>query len=131
VKKIPVVGNSRFLKTKLGVFLTIIVTQYFVFLAWIPFRVHDFEQSIFLIQKYVFLDFVWETTPKIISENTFAVGLIPLFFLLHIISYKKSNISERISKMNSVYWILFLIAIMSLIIFFFSGNAEDFIYFRF
>ena len=131
VNKIPVVGNSRFLKTKLGVFLTIIVTQYFVFLAWIPFRVHDFEQSIFLIQKYIFLDFVWETTPKIISENTFAVGLIPLFFLLHIISYKKSNISERISKMNSVYWILFLIAIMSLIIFFFSGNAEDFIYFRF
>ena len=38
--------------------------------------------------------------PKIIGENTFAVGLIGLFFVLHIISYKKSNISEKISKMN-------------------------------
>jgi alginate O-acetyltransferase complex protein AlgI len=131
VGKIPAIGNSKFLKTKMGVFLTIIITQYFVFLAWIPFRVHDFEQSMFAIQKYIFLDFAWETTPKIISENTFAVGLIGLFFVLHIISYKKSNISEKISKMNPIYWIAFLSVIISLIIFFFSGNAEDFIYFRF
>ena len=119
------------MKTKLGVFLTIIITQYFVFLAWIPFRVHDFEQSIIAMQKYVFLDFVWDTTPKIINENTFAVGLIPLFFILHIIAYKKSNISEKISNLGTGYWILFLTIIISLVIFFFSGNAEDFIYFRF
>ena len=131
VNRVPSIGNSKFLKTKLGVFLTIIITQYFVFLAWIPFRVHDFEQSIIAMQKYVFLDFVWDTTPKIINENTFAVGLIPLFFILHIIAYKKSNISEKISNLGTGYWILFLTIIISLVIFFFSGNAEDFIYFRF
>jgi hypothetical protein len=111
--------------------VSIIITQYFVFLAWIPFRVHDFEQSLYAIQKYVFLDFVWERTPEIISDNTFSFVLIPLFFLLQIIAYKKSNIPERISKMKTIYWVGFLIIIMSLILFFFSGNAEDFIYFRF
>ena len=129
--KFPILKNSRFFKTKFGVFVSIIITQYFVFLAWIPFRVHDFEQSLYAMQKYVLLDFVWERTPEIISDNTFSFVLIPLFFLLHIIAYKKSNIRERISKMKTIYWVGFLIIIMSLILFFFSGNAEDFIYFRF
>ena len=129
--KFPILKNSRFFKTKFGVFVSIIITQYFVFLAWIPFRVHDFEQSLYAIQKYIFLDFAWERTPEIISDNTFSFVLIPLFFLLHIIAYKKSNIRERISKMKTIYWVGFLIIIMSLILFFFSGNAEDFIYFRF
>ncbi len=127
----PLLSNSKFFKTKLGLFLSVLITQYFVFLAWIPFRVHDFENSLIVMQKYVLLDFVWETTPKIISENTFAFGLIPLFFILHYISYKKQNMTERISKMKIGYWIILLFLLMSLIFFFFSGNAEDFIYFKF
>ena len=130
-QRFPLLSNSKFFKTRLGLFLSVLITQYFVFLAWIPFRVHDFENSLIVMQKYVLLDFVWETTPKIISENTFAFGLIPLFFILHYISYKKQNMTERISKMKTVYWIILLFLLMSLIFFFFSGNAEDFIYFKF
>jgi alginate O-acetyltransferase complex protein AlgI len=130
-QRFPLLSNSKFFKTRLGLFLSVLITQYFVFLAWIPFRVHDFENSLIVMQKYVLLDFVWETTPKIISENTFAFGLIPLFFILHYISYKKQNMTERISKMKIGYWIILLFLLMSLIFFFFSGNAEDFIYFKF
>tara|TARA_B110001454_G_C12705230_1_gene428283 strand:+ start:408 stop:1880 length:1473 start_codon:yes stop_codon:yes gene_type:complete len=130
-QRFPLLSNSKFFKTRLGLFLSVLITQYFVFLAWIPFRVHDFENSLIVMQKYILLDFVWETTPKIISENTFAFGLIPLFFILHYISYKKQNMPERISKMKTVYWIILLFSLMSLIFFFFSGNAEDFIYFKF
>ena len=130
-QRFPLLSNSKFFKTRLGLFLSVLITQYFVFLAWIPFRVHDFENSLIVMQKYILLDFVWETTPKIISENTFAFGLIPLFFILHYISYKKQNMTERISKMKTVYWIILLFSLMSLIFFFFSGNAEDFIYFKF
>jgi alginate O-acetyltransferase complex protein AlgI len=130
-QRFPLLSNSKFFKTRLGLFLSVLITQYFVFLAWIPFRVHDFENSLIVMQKYILLDFVWETTPKIISDNTFAFGLIPLFFILHYISYKKQNMTERISKMKTVYWIILLFSLMSLIFFFFSGNAEDFIYFKF
>ena len=130
-QKFPSLNKLKILKTKWGKLLTIIITQYFIFLAWIPFRVHDFETSLVVIQKYILLDFVWETTPKVISDNTFAFSLIPMFFILHYISYKKQNMTERISKMRTIYWIIILFSIMSMIFFFFSGNAEDFIYFKF
>ena len=39
--KFPKLANNIFFRTKTGKIFSILVTQYFVFLAWIPFRVHD------------------------------------------------------------------------------------------
>ena len=57
--------------------------------------------------------------------------LIILFIILHIISFKQKNLPEKIASYKPVYWILFLVVIITLILFFNSGNPEDFIYFKF
>jgi len=55
--KFPKLSIHPFFKTKIGKIFSILVTQYLIFLAWIPFRVRDFDQAIYSMQKYIFFDF--------------------------------------------------------------------------
>ena len=123
--------NTSFFKSKLGKIISIILTQYFVFLAWISFRVPDTEQMLYSMQKYLIFDFHLSSTIDIVMHNRFEVALIAFFLILHFVSYKQQNLSELIAKTRLTYWILFLLAVMILIFFFFEGKPEDFIYFQF
>lgn len=125
------IDKNSILKTRVGKIISITITQYFVFLAWIAFRVHDTEHMFYAIQKYLIFDFQFISSFDLIMHNRFEVGLIGLFLILHFTSYKQQNLQEVISKLRFSYWILFLIIIMSLIFFFFEGKPEDFIYFQF
>jgi alginate O-acetyltransferase complex protein AlgI len=131
LNNIPGSKLPSFFKTKLGKILAILITQYFVFLAWIPFRVRDFDAMIYSMSKYVFLDFEIISTSEFILSHIFPIFLIFLFIILNFISYKKGNIYEIISNLNLKYWFLFIVGIATTIIFFFDGNPEDFIYFKF
>ena len=53
------------------------------------------------------------------------------FIILHYISYRKENLIKIIANLKLKYWGIILAVILSLIIFFFDGNPEDFVYFRF
>ena len=55
--KFPGIKIHPFFKSRIGKIVSILVTQYFVFLAWIPFRVGDTDQMLYAIQKYIFIDF--------------------------------------------------------------------------
>jgi len=105
--------------------------QYFVFLAWIPFRVSDVDHMLYSVQKYIFFDFQISEFMNLNSLHKFSIALMLIFLILNYISYKKYNLHKKISKLKTSYWILFLIIIMGLIIFFFDGNPEDFIYSKF
>ncbi len=129
--KVPVLKNNLFFKTKIGKIISIIITQYLVFLTWIAFRVQDYESLMYSMEKYVLIDFATEKTIEIISTNKFAVFLIGLFFFLHFISYRNPNLVEKISGFKLSYWFIFLLSTVLLILFFYSGNPEDFIYFQF
>jgi len=129
--KFPKLKGHHFFKTRLGMFISIFITQYLVFLAWIPFRVRGVEDMFYSMNKFVILDFEIIETLRVISDNKFAVGVLILFMILHLISYQKGNIPERISNLPIRYWFVFLVVIMGLIFFFFDGNPEDFIYFQF
>jgi len=129
--KFPRLGKHTFFRTKLGIFISIFITQYLVFLAWISFRVRDFDDLLYSMQKYVILDFQTTQTIQVILDNRFEVALIVFFIILHYISYKKVNLPEKIAQYKIRYWILFLICIMLLIFFFYDGSAEGFIYFQF
>ncbi|AJW71828.1 MBOAT family O-acyltransferase [Nitrosopumilus adriaticus] len=131
LNKFPILKNNSFFKSKIGKIVSISVTQYFVFLAWIPFRVHDVDSMMYSIEKYVLIDFQLISLFTTASQHRFAIGLIILFVILNFITFKKPNLVESISNMRLSYWILILIIIMSSILFFFDGNPEDFIYFRF
>jgi len=123
-------SKLSFFKTKPGKIIAIIITQYFVFLAWIPFRVQDTNMMLYAMEKYLFFDFQIEQFQNTLSANLFPTILIALFIILNFVSYKK-NLVEKISNLNLTTWILFLSIVMMLIFFFFDGNPEDFIYFKF
>lgn len=129
--RFPKVANNSFFKSRIGKITSIIVIQYLVFLAWIPFRVSDVDHLLYSIQKYVFFDFQVSEIMNLNSLHKISIGLMIIFLVLNYVSYKKYNLHEIIYRLKTSYWILFLTTVMILIVFFFDGNPEDFIYFRF
>ena len=129
--KIPFLKNHSFFKTKLGIVFSIFVTQYLIFLTWIAFRVHDFNDLLYSMQKYVILDFAIKNTSEIILTHKLEVVLIVVFFILNYISYRSPNIRETIAQWSIWKWSLVLLGIALLILFFYDGHPKDFIYFKF
>ena len=121
----------RFFLTSYGKIISILVMQYFVFLAWIPFRVRDFDFMIYSMQKYLLFDFNITNTLDFISTQKLPLFLTMTFFILHFYSYRKTNLPESISNLKLRYWTIFLILIISSILFFYDGIPENFIYFQF
>ena len=129
-KKNPAFAAHKFFKSKAGKILSILGTQYLVFLAWLAFRIHDTNYMLHSMQKYVILDFQTLNTIGLLKAHKLELVLIILFVFLHIISFKKQNLREIISS-NTLYLTSFVIGVTLLILFFFDGNTEDFIYFKF
>lgn len=129
--KFPVLVNNHFFKSRIGKIISILVTQYFVFLAWIPFRVQDVDNMIYSMNKFILIDLQLYDVFNIISEHKLPVLFLILFIILHFISYRKENIVKRISDFKIKYWIVVLTIIALGISFTYSINSQDFIYFRF
>jgi len=128
--KFPDLKENKFLKSKSGKLISIFITQYFIFLAWIAFRVQDTNAMIYAMQKYVFLDLETSNTIEFILIHKISVGILGLFIILNFILYKK-NIKEIISNLKLRYWILILSIPISLILLFYDATPNDFIYFQF
>ncbi len=129
--KFPFLNNCAFFKTKIGIIISIIITQYFIFLAWIPFRAHNLEDILYSMQKYIIFDFDFSNALDFVLLHKFALSFVLGFVILHFISFKKQNIVKIISNFRLRYWILFLTTIMLLIFLFYGGEQINFVYFRF
>jgi D-alanyl-lipoteichoic acid acyltransferase DltB (MBOAT superfamily) len=129
--KFPNLKIHPFFKSKIGKIISIAITQYFVFLAWIPFRVPDIDGALYAINKFLFLDFLYTETFQIIITNRTPIIILILFFVFNFISYSKPNLWQKISDLKTGYWFLFLTITMLFILLFYDGNPENFIYFRF
>ena len=123
--------GTGFFGTKIGRISSILITQYLVFLTWIAFRVKDTNDMIYSMSKYVILDLQITDTITFVTSHKFPIIIMGIFIILHLISYKKTNLCEQFSNLKSLYWIAFLAGSMILIFFFFDGNPENFIYFQF
>jgi alginate O-acetyltransferase complex protein AlgI len=131
LNKFPHLKIHSFFKSRFGKIISILITQYFVFLAWIPFRVSDFDSMLYVLSKYVFLDFAISGTMEFISINKFPIFLIFSFIILNYLSYRNGNLQKKISESSSLIWFLCLVVIFSLILFFYDGYPDNFIYFQF
>ena len=127
----PFFANHNFFKSRIGILFSVLVTQYFVFLAWITFRVHDTKDMIYSISKYVVLDFQTVNTMNIILQHKIPILIMVLFVLFHIIILRKINLIEKISNIKLRWWFVFLISIMTIILLLYDGEPRDFIYFKF
>jgi len=130
-RKCPQISQHSFFQKNIGKFFSIIITQYFIFLAFLSFRVTEFDHIWYSMQKYVFLDFATEQFIELVSLNQFPVILIIVFFILNFVSYKHGNLQNAISRIKLRYWFSFLGSILMLVLIFETGPAQDFIYFKF
>ena len=130
-KKVPWFSNNNFFKTRLGKIISISIMQYFVFLAWIPFRVHDTNHMIYAMEKFILLEIEFTNIIPYLLVHKWPVAFIFGFIILHFITYKKPNFVEKISNLSLKWWTIFLTVIITSIIFTFNGDPQDFIYFRF
>ena len=130
-RKFPYFSNHSFFNSKIGKTISIFVTQYLIFFAWIPFTIRDTDTMFMYMQKFVFLDFMLDTTIPIIIGNKFPIGILLVFIILHLFSYKNKNLHKTIANLKMPLWALFLFVIGITILFFYDGQAENFIYFEF
>ena len=131
IDKFPGVSIHPFFKSRLGKITSIVITQYFVFLAWIPFRVQDTNHMLYSIEKYIFIDFQFSQILEFIFQHKWPVLIIGLFIILHTLTYSRPNLIERIYNLPLRYWTIFLIVALGCIVYFFNGDPQDFMYFRF
>jgi len=118
---------------KIGKVISIIITQYFVFLGWLIFRVGNLQYLLYSIKKFIIFDFNLglAETFNFISTNIFVFFIIILFCYIHFFSYKKKDIIKKISKLDYFPWFLYLLLI-TLILFLFASSVNiAFIYFQF
>jgi D-alanyl-lipoteichoic acid acyltransferase DltB (MBOAT superfamily) len=130
-KRSPKLEQHVFFKRNVGKIFSILATQYLVFLAWIAFRVNDTNNMLYSMEKFVFLDFQTVNIIPFLISHKLPFAFIILFIVLHLISYRTKNLQEKISQLKTWKWTVFLIIVLTSIIFFYDNNSSDFIYFRF
>lgn len=111
-----------------------IVTQYFVFMTWLIFRVEDTDVLIPSLKTFVGINANWNTQEFLdslpeIKYLTF--GLAILFLVGHLLSWKLGGFKLWIAKQNPVVWGLTIGTLASLAFLLRPAETVDFIYFRF
>jgi len=129
--KFPSIASNVFFKSKIGKIISILATQYLIFLSFLSFRIHDLESLKYSIQKFVIFDFQTDGISSFVLEHKLPLCLMILFVILHFVSYNNPNLRQRIANLKLSYWIIFLTIMMIAIIFFYDANPRDFIYFKF
>jgi alginate O-acetyltransferase complex protein AlgI len=131
VNRFPILSRIDLTKNSILKILAIIVTQYFVFFAWIPFRVKELDSMTYAMQKYLIPDISISSFMGIIRAYELPVIFIMMFVILHFISYRKGNVVETVSKFRPINWFLFSTICGLLIVLFYGGSPKEFIYFEF
>ena len=127
----PSLQNNSFFKSRFGKIISILMTQYLIFLSFLAFRVHDLEHLSYSIQKLIFIDLEINEISSFVITHKLPLFLMMLFLIIHFISFRNPKTLDKISNLKLTHWIIFLIIIFTSIIFFYDANPRDFIYFRF
>ena len=129
--KFPQIFGTNLGKNRILKITAIAVTQYFVFFAWIPFRIKEFDSMTYAMQKYLIPDLSITSFIGTIKSYELPIVFIVLFVILHVISYRKGNLVETVSKFRPINWFLFSTICGLLIVLFYGGSPKEFIYFEF
>ena len=131
------ISNNFLTGTHTGLVIRIFITQYFVFLGWLFFRVRDPAQIQYCINKFIFIDY-----PVLTIQKYAIIGVICVIILLLIISMNKKimekamffttfNYIEFLGKSSLKFWGLYPLIMSSLIFWLSPSNIPEFIYFAF
>jgi len=145
-----------FLNDHFRLFGKILITQYFIFLGWIMFRVGNPSDMIYCMNKYVFIDFnsskfipikqpLFDAIMNIIIQCSsyikiffFIVVVVVIIFILQSDYWMKKTICilttdwpRFISYLPLKYWVLSLTMMIFILLCFTASANPEFIYFQF
>jgi hypothetical protein len=133
-----------------------LITQYFIFLGWILFRVGNIPDLIYCVNKYVLIDFrgtqpimignpIFDTLMTIVINMNLMVKIVTLVIILagliltlrndkimgRVVSILVTEWPQKIASLPLHYWIL-IMTFMTLLLLCLTPNANpEFIYFQF
>ena len=119
---------------RLALVLGWIVTQYFVFMTWLVFRVEDTQILIPSLKTFVGINAHWDPVEMYdaLPEIKFlTLGIAILFFICHFISWKIGGLKHWVSRQNPMVWGFIVGVMLSLAFMLRPAETVDFIYFRF
>ena len=111
-----------------------IVTQYFIFMTWLIFRLEDSSILIPALKSYIGIGSHWDTQEMLehlpeIKYLTFGIAI--LFICGHLLSSKIGGFKHWISRQNPLVWGVLIGTMIGLSLTLRPAETADFIYFRF
>ena len=111
-----------------------IVTQYFVFMTWLVFRVEDTNILIPSLKTYVGIGAHWDTMEmyEFLPDIKFVTAVVAIMFIIgHFVSWKVGGLKHWIARRGPVPWGLVIGGLLTLTFLLRPAETVDFIYFRF
>ncbi|MBI2135944.1 MBOAT family protein [Candidatus Woesearchaeota archaeon] len=114
-------------------YLHLIITQYFVFLGWLIFRISKTEYLSYSIIKYITFDLTDVSAELSVLWTSYQLSFIfiILFIILHIYTIFNRDIFDKISSQDNFYWGIYLFLACLSLFFLAPTQANPFIYFQF
>ena len=116
-------------------FVSWVITQWLVFMAWLIFRVEEKTALIRSLKSYLAMDSsfdIEEALGAMPERATYVFVLLIIFIILHIFSsINEGSTKYHIAKLSSVKWGLLMGTFTSAILFMRPEEVVQFIYFRF
>lgn len=111
-----------------------IVTQYFIFMTWLIFRLEDRSLLVPALKSYIGIGSHWDTQEMLdyLPEIRFLTfGIAIMFICGHLFSSKIGGFKHWISRQNSLVWGVLIGMMIGLSLTLRPAETADFIYFRF
>jgi alginate O-acetyltransferase complex protein AlgI len=111
-----------------------IVTQYFIFMTWLIFRLEDSPILIQALKSYIGIGSHWDNQEMLehLPEMKFLTfGIAILFICGHLLSSKIGGFKHWISRQNPLVWGVLIGTMIGLSFTLRPAETADFIYFRF
>jgi D-alanyl-lipoteichoic acid acyltransferase DltB (MBOAT superfamily) len=136
-------------------FIKILVTQYFIFLGWIVFRVGNLSDLIYSVNKFVLFDFNFSRSPTPIFGITAIIGVIgaiglfikifaviafviAILLLIHndywmqkVTRILTTDWTRFVASLQLKYWIVYLTIMIFILLSFTPSASPEFIYYQF
>lgn len=134
ITKFNFINKTFEIAPKTMFFISWIITQYFIFMTWLVFRVEDTSMLFRSLKTFIGYDSHWdklEFQDSLPEVKVMTFCLVIIFVLMHGISRKIGGFKNWMGRQNSFVWGICCGFLLTAIFLFRPAETVDFIYFRF